>query len=164
MLNTPTAKPEQLAAGIAHEHTGGIGIEAQEAEHRAGECQAPRPRPANCPPLCASIASGAQAKKRRAARQAVEAVGKIDRIGDAHQEKPRVSGTDTHAGNITAVIQRDRVNLDVPADDDDQDRKQLADELDAVVKIEAIVQYAEHGQHHRGEQEIAIASSPAVSR
>ena len=38
----PDREAEQLAAGIAHEDAGRIGVEAQEPEHGAGECQRQR--------------------------------------------------------------------------------------------------------------------------
>ena len=108
-LKHPDREAQQLAAGIAHEDAGRKGIEAQKPEYRAGEGQ--RQRRARV--LAAVIGEDrerAQAQERRAARQPVEPVRKIDGIGDADQEQkgqrePRsTAGSKTRSSRVIAWI------------------------------------------------------------
>ena len=81
-------KSEQLAARITHEDAGGERIEAQEPEDGPGEGQRER-RADDLPPAVGQQRERSEAQKGGASRQTVEAVGKIDGVGDADQRTTR---------------------------------------------------------------------------
>lgn len=145
-------KSEQLAPRVPHEHRGGVGVVAQEAEDRAGHRQADKPYE-KVSFQVGEVPDAAEDEQADAAGQAVQAVREVDGVGHSHDRQDGQREGDP-AGQVVLPRKEhpQRVDLDLPEDDNDKGRKELPEELPFRADIPAIVDDAETNHDRRAGQ------------
>ena len=135
---------EKLTARVAHEQARRKGIETQEAENRAEQgSEFDQHRG-----VAGTVGKQQQAAHREqcdAARQAVETVGQVHGVGDAHQHEHRER--QRHQRRELAARQEGHaLNEHAAKHGDDQRREHLPQQLEPIIQVETVVKHAEHGQ------------------
>jgi len=149
----PDAEAEHLAAAVAHEDTGRVCVESQEAEHGAGldEGDGGDRRAAR---HGREQRDRAQAEQHQPPGETIESVGEVDGVGDADQEHEGDQCRD-RGGERLESADSERADVDSADDHGEADGEHLAREFEAVPQREAVVPQAEEQEHRESEQQTA---------